>query len=612
MPGDAERLLQNISIETYIQRYVQLKKKGNNYWANCPFHSEKSPSFSVSPEKGIFKCFGCGKGGNLITFVQEYERVDFVEALKLLSEYSGIPLEGRRSVPQESKSHKENLIALNAKVRDVYSAEINQPLVLNYLKERGIRNDAAQYFNLGYSPHEYKFLENKLSKNITRAEAETLENHLYELGLIGRGNDHSTYNRYQDRLIFPIADTKGRCIAFGGRIIENRENTAKYVNSPESVIFSKKNCLYNIHRAIEPIRKAQQAVLVEGYLDVVGLYQAGIENVVAPLGTAFTPEQARILKRYTDRVIIFFDNDNAGIEATFKAIGTALSAKLDVRSVVQSIGKDPFDISRALNQVDILTLLDTAKSELPFTLWYFFNHKYNIASITDKRAAIENYFEYIGNLPQEWEKEDYIKSASKVIGTDHESLKNDYRKFLKTGSVRPVYREEQPVTGKVPRIEKEILSLLLKFPGFWQKEELIEEMQWELSHKNIFLLYTFFRDRLKAGEFWQWNELNQALNLLPQELGNLLTEILIEMDEVFLDWAKTRNEDEVDLEKFFYKKFQRSIFIFKRDKVTIAINELHKKLVSAEHFQNEDIEQITKEQDKLLFEKSKIEKYLNS
>ena len=612
MPGDAERLLQNIPIESYIQKYVQLKKKGNNYWAICPFHSEKSPSFSVSPEKGIFKCFGCGKGGNVITFVQEYERIDFVEALKLLSEYSGIPLEGNRGRQEANKSHRDHLLSINQKVRDIFISEVQKSSVVAYLKERKIREDSIKHFYLGYSPPEFQFLEKRLGRNVTKSEGEIIDHALFELGLIGKGSDHSTYNRYQDRLIFPIIDVKGNCIAFGGRIIENRDNTAKYVNSPESIIFSKKNCLYNINHAKEPIRKAQQVVLVEGYLDVVGLYQAGIENVVAPLGTAFTAEQARMIKRYTDKVIFFFDNDSAGIEASFKAMGIARTAKLDARAVIQSVAKDPYDISGLLNQVDILTLLDTAKSEQAFVLWYFFSHKYSISSITEKRTAIEKFFEYAGTLDQEWEKEDYLKSASKVIGAEYESLKNDYKKFIKNGTTRTLHKEEVKVNEKVPPIEKEILSLLLKFPGFWQKEELIEQMQWARTHKNIFLLYTFFRDRLKAGEFWQWDELNQAMNLLPQDLTNLLSEILLEMDKIYSEWETMRNNDEIGMESFFYKKLQNFIFLHKRDKLIDDINSTQKELVSAENLQSEEQNQIAEELDKLNHEKSKIEKYLST
>lgn len=617
MSGDAERLLQNISIESYVQRYVQLKKKGNNYWALCPFHSEKSPSFSVSPEKGIFKCFGCGKGGNVITFVQEYERVDFIEALKLLSEYSGIPLEGNRAKQDSGKTHKDYLLSINQTVQEIFAAEISHPAATSYLKERKIREDSVKHFGLGYSPPEFRFLEKrlerKLGKNSGKSESDSLENALHELGLIGRGNDHSTYNRYQDRLIFPIIDVKGKCIAFGGRILENRDNTAKYINSPESVLFYKKNSLYNINHAKEAIRKAQQVVVVEGYLDVIGLYQVGIENAVAPLGTAFTGDQARMLKRYTDKVIFFFDNDEAGIEASFKAMGIARTAKLDARAVIQNAAKDPFDLSLQLNQVDLLTLLDTARPELAFVLWYFFSHKFSLNSITEKRTAIEKFFEHTNNLEQDWEKEDYIKSASLVLHIDPEALKSDFRKFGKTGSLRPVYlKEETPVNEKVPGIEKEILSLLLKFPGFWQKEDLLAEMLWSRSHKNIFLLYTFFRDRLKAGEFWQWTELNQAINFLPQDLKNLLTEILIEMEDIFSEWEKSRKDDEIGMEKYFFRKLQSLIFLHKKDKLTHDINSLQKTLVSAEHLQDENLDEIVEEIDKLISEKSKIDKFLST
>ncbi|MDH4199845.1 MAG: DNA primase [Spirochaetia bacterium] len=609
MASDAENLLQNISIESYIQRYLQLKRKGNNLWALCPFHSEKSPSFSISPEKGIFKCFGCGKGGNLITFVQLYEHVDFPEALKMLSEYSGIPLEGSRNKSKtESKNHRDLLVSLNHKAKDIFASEIQSAAVQEYLKERNIRTDSVQTFSLGFSPPQFKFLEKSLYKNLQAADQENLQKGLLELGLLGQGSDGSIYNRFQDRLIFPIIDIRGKCVGFGGRIIENKENTGKYINSPDSLVFHKKNSLYNLNRAKEFIRQDGQVIVVEGYLDVIGLYQAGIDNVVAPLGTAFTPEQARMLKRYTDRVILFFDSDTAGVEASFKALGLARNQKLDARVVVQNSQKDPFDLSQTLTKVDLLSLMDTARSETAFVLWYFFSHKNNISRITEKRTAIESLFQYVSELEQEWEKDEYLKAAAPVIEVDFEALKSDFGKYFKTGNMVAPRQEKFSAPEKVPNIEKEILSLLLKFPAYWQKEALLAEMRW--THKNIYLLFTFFRDRLKAGEFWNWNELSQALNLLPEDLSNLLTEIMMEMEDIFADWEKTRKTDSADMEKYFMKKLENLIFQHKKNKINLEITDLQKSLASAERLQDENMDSIAEELHNLLNDKTKIEKFL--
>lgn len=608
--SDAERLLQNIPIESYVQRYVQLKKKGANYWGLCPFHSEKSPSFSVSPEKGIFKCFGCGKGGNLITFVQLYERLDFPETLKLLSEYSGIALEGGAKKSTE-KDQRDYLFSINQKARDLFASRIGEPAVAQYLQKRNIREDSAKTFSLGFAPGEYRFLEKNLGKNLLQSEAGKLEKALLELGLLGRGGDNSVYNRFQQRLMFPIIDVRGKCIGFGGRIIENKENTGKYVNSPDSIVFHKKNSLYNINRAKEAIRKDQQAVVVEGYLDVIGLYQAGIDNVVAPLGTAFTEPQARLLKRYTDRVIFFFDSDSAGVEASLKALSVARGAKLDARVVSQNSEKDPFDLSQSLSQVDLLALLDTARSEMAFVLWYYFNYKYKISHITEKRTAIENFFEYTGSLSQEWEKDEYIKSAAKVLNIEEQSLKSDYKKYIKTGHIRQEYAEKQTSREKTPRLEKEILSVLLRFPSFWEKEELLNEMQW--THKNIYLLFSFFRDRLKAGEFWKWTELNHAMTVLPEDLGNLLAEIMIEMEEVFEKWQKIQSDDSPEgFEKFFLGKLESLVFLHKKDRVNEEIKEMQARLISAEHMQNEDSDSLMHELQDLINQKSKIDDFLTS
>lgn len=613
--SDVDRLLSAIPITSYIERYLPLKKKGNNYWANCPFHNENSPSFSVSAEKGIFKCFGCGKGGNLITFVQEYEKVDFVEALKILSEFSGIPLEGGRSKrdPGE-KDHKTLLYNLHEKVQKLYRSHIGEPDAASYLKGRSIEPEAIDHFRLGYAPQQYQYLENKLLSGLEPERAQKGRAALMELGLLGQNDEGQVYNRFRDRLIFPISDLKGNTVAFGGRIIRELKKAGKYINSPETPIFHKGNSLYHLYESREETRKAGQVILVEGYLDVLGLYQKGIANVVAPLGTAFTEGQARLLKRYSDHVIFFFDADDAGVEASFKSLAPARKEKLQVRVVVQSdrsLKADPFDLCQKLDHIEIMALLDSAKSETAFVLWYFFSFKFNISNIGEKRVAMDEFFAFLDTLEQEWERQDYFSEAAKALKTDVRILSEGYKNYKK--GVKTAKRPQEgviPQVVKVPRIEKEILALLLRFPAFWQKGVLLDELK--LAHQKVYLLFSFFRDRLKAGEFWSWDELSKVVAKLPEELSGLLSEIIIEMDEVFKLESEGINAEltEAEQEERFLKKLESLIFMHKRDRLEKEIK-IRRQALSAAETMEEDVEQLTSELADLIAAKGKVDIFLS-
>ncbi len=542
MSRDVERILQAVPIDGYIGKYVALKRKGNNLWGLCPFHNEKTPSFSVSPEKGIFKCFGCGKGGNVISFVMEYERLAFPEALRLLAEYAGITLEERGSASDEQKDKKKALADLQVWVAQLYQKQLPQSKADVYLKERGVTAGAIEHFKIGYAPNDFRFLENKLQQLLSgnpEKQKVALEN-LHLLGLLGTSQDsRETYNRFRGRLIFPIHDLQGNTIAFGGRILEARENTGKYINSPDSVLFQKKNTLFHLFEAKDEIRRAGTAILVEGYFDVLGLWERNIKNAVAPLGTAFTPEQAKLLKRYTDRVILFFDSDNAGIEAAFKAMNVGRGNQLTVRvtNIDSGQGKtDPFDLSRQKTTDELLMLLDDARDELSFTLWYFFHHKYNISQLSEKKRAVGDFFAHLDTLSSELERISYLEAAAPVLQIELALLKQDFRQKAKGAiAVSPSSREKEEVS-KAPQVlnrsEKDIIALLLKYPNLWSKEDdLLKEHHWETE--NGFLLYSFFRDRFLGGEAWDWDHLTSVINLLPVGLQNDLSGLIIEYEEVF-------------------------------------------------------------------------------
>jgi len=611
MATDPERLLQAISIESYIQRFIPLKRKGNNLWARCPFHSEKSASLSVSPEKGIFKCFGCGKGGNLITFVQLYENVDFPQALKILSDYSGIALTGFKSETDKKKSDiKEPLFVVSEIIQKLYSAQVNHPDSIQYIRSRGITDESINKFKIGYAPPDFRFLERTIEehKNI-----EGFEKSLYDLGLLVKTEKGDVYNRFRDRIIFPIYNINSRCIAFGGRIFqEGDKQSAKYINSPESPVFQKKQTLYNLHQAKTAIRSSQVVILVEGYLDVVGLSQVSIENVVAPLGTSFTDEQAKLLKRYSDNLIIFFDADNAGIDAAYRALLTARNYNLNIRVVIpgkQIKAKDPFDLSKELEPIELLSYIDNAVSELNFILWYFLKHKYNIQKMEEKRSAIKEFFQFASQLKEEWEREDYIKELASIIDTSPILLGKDFKRFLQGHA--PVNEEssinESPVQKKdLSRLEKEILALLLRFPAFWEKESLLSEINW--VEKEFYLLYIFFRDRLKGGEFWKWKELNSAMIHLPEELGSVLSTIIMELDPVFQNDTGEENL----IQEEYSRRLEKLVMLHKRNKIEQNILKKQKELSTAEKLTGENIEDIAEELNHLILDKIKIDHFLQS
>lgn len=557
MADDANRLCEAIPIESYIARFVALKKKGNNHWGLCPFHSENTPSFSVSPEKGIFKCFGCGKGGNLISFVREYERTDFLGALKILSEYSGIPLSRRGNTPRnnQQKLQIKRLLKASSIVSQWYLGSLPHSSAQAYLKDRNVSPDAVQQFSIGYAPDSFRFIETKAAeiyKNDATSTKEFLAS-CQEIGLISYRDSGESYNRFKDRLIFPIKNMRGEVIAFGGRLVAANSMGAKYVNSPESLIFSKKKNLYHLYEAREAIRKAGQAILVEGYFDVLGLSQSGFENTIAPLGTAFTPEQAKIIKRFTDRLIVFFDNDQAGIEASYKSCIIARKAQISCRVLIGKHEKsDPFDLAQSLSKVELFELLDSAKSELDFFIWYFFQYKNDSGNFNGGRKAIEDLFQFLRlEVSSEFEVSSFLKSAAKIVEVDVKVLEKDFRHGLQNAHATFSKKEYQKQQTKIPfssssRTDREILALLLWEPTLWKENVLLNDHAWN-SQESV-LMYGFLRDRLQSGEVFSWNNITQAIHSLPQELSSFLAGISIEFEDDLLMQKKSPEKKGVDLQ----------------------------------------------------------------
>ncbi|MDE5703722.1 MAG: DNA primase, partial [Bacteroidales bacterium] len=320
-----QRILDAVRIEEVVGDFVTLKRRGTNLLGLCPFHNEKTPSFIVSPAKGIYKCFGCGKGGDAVSFLMEHDQMTYPEALKALARKYGITVEEepRTAEQLQRMNHRETLFQVTAFAGDFFKEQLwkteeGQRIGLSYFRERGFSDATIEAFSLGYSPQGWDVLTREALRQTYSKEA------LVECGLSIENEQHKLYDRFRGRVIFPIQSLSGRMIAFGGRVLVSEKTKAKYVNSPESEIYNKSQVLYGIYQAKREIIAKDMAYLVEGYADVVSLHQAGIANVVASSGTSLTQDQIKLVSRFTRNITVLYDGDAAGIKASFRGVNMLL------------------------------------------------------------------------------------------------------------------------------------------------------------------------------------------------------------------------------------------------------------------------------------------------
>src|SRR4051812_38670424 len=356
-----ERVRSASDIVDVIGSYLPLKKAGGNFVALCPFHKEKTPSFNVNPHKQIFHCFGCHKGGDVFTFVMEYESLDFPEALRRLADRAKIPLEEERGAPdQPSRSLKESLFQIHEQIakrwQTALANEASGQIARDYLAKRGVSQEAIELFRIGYAPDLWDDTVNwARSKDHDLATVE-------KGGLIlKRENADGYYDRFRGRLMFPICDEQGRVIGFSGRILTGDEKAAKYVNSPETPIFIKSKVFFGLDKAKRAILEAGHAIICEGQLDMIACFMAGVENIVAPQGTAFTADHARIIKRFVDEVVLCFDSDAAGQNAAVRALDSLLASGLAVRVATMPAPHDPDSFIKASGPEAFKQLIENAE-----------------------------------------------------------------------------------------------------------------------------------------------------------------------------------------------------------------------------------------------------------
>lgn len=415
---DIQKLLDNVNIVDVVSEYVPLQKTGANYKGLCPFHQDRNPSFMISPSKNISKCFVCGKGGNPITFYKEYHKISYEEAvLELAKKYNiNIKVIGKYNKINEKNSIYYEILneALEFYKENIFKNDGRN--ALDYLYKRGFSVDFIKKYNIGYSLSDwnslYEYLLNK-SYNIEDIEA---------VGLIKQG-ENGYYDTFRDRIMFPIYSVSGNIIGFGGRILEDRKDIAKYLNSPETVVFNKGKNLYGIEEKGFEIKKKNYAILMEGYMDVLRAKSFGFNTAIASLGTSLTESQAKLLKKFTSNVIIAYDMDNAGQEATERAIMILKSNGFNIKIVTYKDAKDPDELLTKFGKSKFLQAIKESKEDFQF-LYEKYVNLYNINDIVGKKKFIEHFKEFFQNINSELEKNLYIEKFSKQIDIEIDVLKD--------------------------------------------------------------------------------------------------------------------------------------------------------------------------------------------
>ena len=418
-------------IEEVVGDYVSLKKKGQNLWACCPFHNEKTPSFSVAPNKGIYKCFGCGKAGDAIQFIMDLEGLSFPEAIKQLAEKYGIEIEEDERLPeqQEAYNEKESLyIVLNYATnyyKDLlHNHEEGKSIGLSYFKERGFSKQTIEKFDLGYALNSWDGLL-KAAQSAGHSE-ELLE----KSGLIIKKEEtDKVYDRFRNRVIFPVHSISGKPIAFGARILIKDKKQPKYINSPETPVYHKSEVLYGMYQAKQTIRNEDNCFLVEGYTDVISLHQSGVENVVASSGTSLTTNQIQLISRYTKNITVLFDGDTAGIKASLRGIDLILEGGLNVKVVLFPDGEDPDSYSQRLGDEAFKKYLeDNAKDFIRFKSDLLLEDTKK--DPIRKAETIQEIVRSISKIPDPVKRAIYVKETSEILEIDEAILVAEQNKLI--------------------------------------------------------------------------------------------------------------------------------------------------------------------------------------
>ncbi|WP_423127927.1 DNA primase [Gaoshiqia sp. Z1-71] len=525
-----DRILDAAEITDVVGEFVTLKKRGVNMLGHCPFHDEKTPSFTVSPAKGIFKCFGCGKGGNSVHFIMEHESLSYPEALKWLAKKYHIEVNDEEETPEQKqqKDERESMMIVSAYAQKYFSRFLweeneGRDIGLSYLRERGIRDEIIKKFELGYCPDGKDGFTRSAQKEGYKMDF------LEKTGLTIKRDDW-VRDRFAGRVMFPVHNIAGRVIAFGGRTLKNDKTVAKYLNSPESEIYHKSRVLYGIFQAKRDITRLDKCYLVEGYTDVLSLHQAGIENVVASSGTALTPDQIRLVKRFSPNITIIYDGDAAGIKASLRGIDLVLEEGINVKVLLLPDGEDPDSFARSMSSGQLQAYIAEHETDfIRFKTQLLMKGAEN--DPVSKARLINDIVRSISMVPDTITRTVYIQECSRLMDVQEEVLfhevrkikfkdseefqKKNFREQSRPASVQPVKVETKKNTCEVE--EREIIRILLKY----FHREVFEEEGENPNEPVIISVGQFVLEELENDNLRSDNELiNRILDLFAANLEN--------------------------------------------------------------------------------------------
>ena len=607
-----QEILETARVEEVVGDFVNLRKRGVNYVGLCPFHNEKTPSFTVSPSKGIYKCFGCGKGGNSVNFVMDHEHYSYPEALKYLASKYNIEIEEEEQTPEqlEAQSEQESLYNVTAFAQKYFTNVLlnddkGRAVGLSYFKERDYNEETIREFQLGYCPDGWNEFTQKALQEGYKLE------YLEKSGLtIVKGD--KTFDRFSGRVIFPIHNLTGKVIGFGGRILSSEKSKAKYVNSPESDIYNKSKSLYGIYYAKSEIVKNDNCFLVEGYTDVISLHQAGFKNVVASSGTSLTEDQIKLIKRYTPNATILFDGDEAGLKASFRGIDMILEQGMNVKIVMFPEGEDPDSYVRSHRTAEVEDFIKNRSRD-------FVSFKAGLLSKDaahdpiKKGSAVKEVVRSIAQVPDGIYRNFYVKECSDIMDIPEQTLMNelnkllreDFRKRKQFSQREEEQAEETSEYIAEPQIkvdptdtvnhEKEIIRLLLNYADspllFEGENERGRKEEFEVKTAK-FIVNDILQDELEFSEpvyqkifdeFAQGVEKEEIpdekhfINHPEKEINETAVSLLTSPYELSDNWSKNRIvvTTETDVLK---KAVTSSVLSFKAKKVDNLILENQKEI----------------------------------
>ena len=484
-----QKIIDTAEITEVVQDFVNLKKRGVNYLGLCPFHNEKTPSFTVSPSKGIYKCFGCGKGGSAVNFIMEHEHLGYPEALKYLAKKYNIEVVEKELTAEEiqQQNERDSLLVVSKYANSYFQEKLHKnidgrAIGLSYFKERGFREEIIKKYELGYS------LDVKDAFTTAAKEKGYKIDFLQKTGLT-IVNENGKYDRFRGRVMFPIHGLSGNVIGFGGRILKKDAKAAKYLNSPESDIYHKSRVLYGMFFAKKAITQLDKCYLVEGYTDVISMHQSGIENVVASSGTSLTVDQIRLIKRFTPNVTIIYDGDAAGIKASLRGIDLVLEQGLNVHVLLLPEGEDPDSFAKSRSSSELIEFIDKNEEDfITFKTRLLF--KESKKDPVKKANLISDIVRSIAVIPETIIRSVYIKECSSILEIDEKVLYSEINKIRKKNFEKEYKKSISPAE----KLKSALPSVPSSIEGYYAKHQEKEIIRLLLHHANK-ILYTYQEDK---------------------------------------------------------------------------------------------------------------------